>query len=179
MKNTKLLLIGAVVLLVLGGAFFYFQSSGNSPLNVTNDPMKSMENALTGSGSVRCEFTDEDGRNITTYVKNGQIRSDFTGGEEGQGGMIFKNDTIWTWDQTTMQGFTMVVPKTDGTEDDAVDNGQSPVNQKKEIEDQIEKYKESCNNENVSDSVFEPPSDITFQNMNDFMNSLPQMPQGN
>jgi len=182
MKNNTLIMAGVGILAVAAvGGFLYMRSSGNSPIGLPSDPMKSMENALTGSGSVKCEYTDEEGRVTISYIKDGKIRSEFSDQENEPGGMIFKDNAMWTWNSATKEGFTMVLPEveesTDSQYDDGDDFDQSPFNEKREIEEEIEKYKEQCNNERISDDMFEPPTDITFQDMSDFYQNMPQIPQ--
>lgn len=171
MKKNTLLLIGAGVVVAAIVGFFVFQSTGSGP---GGNPVSQLENALTGAGSMKCEYTDTENRNTITYVKDGKIRSDFTGAD-GAGGMIYKDNAMWTWDEATKQGYSMVLPEYTET-DEEIDLGQNQFDEKEDIEAEIEAYKESCSKESVSDSMFEPPADITFQDMGDFMNAMPEIP---
>lgn len=181
MKSNKLILIIALVVLIAGAGFLYFKSSGSSLNPLSQDPMKDMEKAISGSGSVKCEFVDEEGRNITSYVKDGKIRVDSTGGvDEEERSMIFKGENIWTWDVVSKQGFTMSVPEDDPESDIEATEGdtgqEEALSERDKIQSEIEKYKESCKNESISDSLFEAPSDVTFQDMSYFLKALPDMP---
>lgn len=168
-KNKNLpLIIGGV--LVLGVIAYILLNRGASPLS-NADPESAIKNALSGTGSVKCEYTDDDGRLVTAYVKGEKMRTDVTGGQEGNGSMIFKDNTSWSWDNTTKKGVMFKAPEVTGTESDETSETELDVEDSEDIKEEIEQYKESCKNENVPDSMFEPPTDVTFQDFSQMMNN--------
>jgi hypothetical protein len=160
-------IIVAVVALAAGG--YFLMNSGSNPL-VNNSPEAIVQNALSGRGSVKCEY-DEEGKHIITYVKGEKMRTDATGGEEGNGSMIFKDNTSWTWDSATKQGFTFKAPEVSPAETETEDDNETEdmMEDSEEMKADVEKYKDSCKNENIPDSTFEPPSDVTFQDYSQMM----------
>lgn len=168
MKKNTLLLIGAGVVIAAVVGFIFLQSNDSSPVS-------QLQNTLTAAGSMKCEYTDAENRNTITYVKDGKMRSDFTG-PDGNGGMIYKDDAMWTWDDATKQGYTMILPEYTETDEAEYEFDTNGFNEKDEIEAQIEENKEKCENQSVSDDVFNPPADVIFQDMGDYMNALPVVP---
>lgn len=177
MKNNRVLLIlGGVLLVILVVGFLISRSGGQVP-GMTSSPSDLVTSALTGSGSVKCEYTGEDGAVVTAYVKNGMVRTNISGGPEGDGSFLMKGKTFWTWQDSTKQGMTYTVPDVTPVETEAVE---SEGNMSEKVASDLEKYKDSCTSENVSDSMFEVPSDVSFQDLSQVMNgSIPDaMQQG-
>lgn len=178
MQKTPIFLVaGVVVVALVAGGYYFMNSQGNTLLSSKKDPVQTIEEALTGTNSVKCEYTDEAGQKVVAYIKAGKMRSDIVEGQ-GLGGVLYKDSMMWTWDNETKQGFMMDVPEGDDYTQPMDEGMSSPstVN-KSELEANIEKYKQHCKEESINDSVFEPPTDVVFQNMGDLMKSLPQMPQ--
>ena len=174
MKNKNLLLIVVGVVLVLAIVAFFLFGRGTSPLaNLSKSaPDDLVTSAISGSGSVKCEYTDDEGHVVTAYIKGGNMRTDLTGGQEGAMSIIYKDKTSWTWDNTTKQGMKYTAPKVE--EADEVVDGEtqdSDSQNSDEIATEIEQYKESCKNESVDDSMFDAPADVTFQ---DYSQMMPQ-----
>ncbi len=176
MNKNLLILIGGIVVVAAVGGFLFLQGNSTGNKGSLNNIAENLQASLTGSGSMKCEFTDEGGQHTVTYIKDGKIRADFSGGEK-EGSMIFKDKAMWSWEHATKQGVTMEFPEIDESDETPdVAFGTNSREGKKEIEEQVEKYKDSCKNEQISDDLFTPPTDVTFQNMSDFMNAVPQLP---
>lgn len=174
MKKTPLLFAGLVILVaVLAGGYYFMNSKGSNPLTNSTNPIKNMEDALSGSGSMKCEFIDEQGQQVVSFVKAGKMKSVINNGQ-GMGGMIYKDDTMWTWDSVSKQGFTMSVPKGSESTESVGEFSDYPAADKSELEANIEKYKDQCKEQSIDDSEFNPPTDITFQDMRDLINAMPQ-----
>lgn len=146
--------------------------------SLSSNPADVVSNALTDSGSVKCEYTDEEGRQITAYVKGERIRTDITGGTEGAMSMIYKDNTSWTWDTATKQGMLFTAPEVTPGEGEKVTVEEGPATQdSNEVKAELEKYKESCTNQTIADTMFEPPADVKFQDysqmMQQQMNQIP------
>lgn len=192
MKNkTPLFIVLGVVL--LGVVVFVMMQgrNGSNPIasltSNTSNPSDMVASALTGSGSIKCEYTDEDGATVIAYVKNGNVRSDYMGAD-ANGSFLMKDKTVWTWDEETKTGMTYVIPDvTPGAEDDSMMESEDSDTNYEEMKEEIDQYKESCKNENIPDSMFEVPQDVTFEDysammegmydgasMEDAMNQIPE-----
>lgn len=144
-------------------------STVSSPSPTSGNVISSIKEALAGSQSLQCDFTDEDGRKTTSYMKSGAIRTEFIALDPKQSGSMIMKDkkiyfwngktgTIMTFDITTIaENITPQTPKT------------SPVtntNQKPEdLVASLEKYKESCKPATVDDALFSPPADVKFTDL--------------
>lgn len=175
-KNKTPLIVVGVIALVAVGAFLFMRQNGSLPASLTGSPTDMFSNALTGSGSVTCEYTDESGQKVMAYVKGGKIRSDITGGEQGSMSFIMKDKTMYSWNTDTKQGFIYKIPDVTGsqTQDEAQTPDQGNV---EDVKADLEQYKESCKGGNISDSMFDIPSDVTLQDYSQMMqDSLQQVP---
>lgn len=163
MKNKQPLIIVAVVIIVLLGAWFLFMRGGASNPLSPQTPQEQIENALTGSGSVMCEYTTDTGETVTAYVKDGKIRTDMTGGPEGSVSFLLVDKMSYTWNQDTKEGMQYMIPDvTPGEEVEVDETMESETPDANDFQDQIEQYKESCTNQNVDDSMFVVPADVNF-----------------
>ncbi len=175
-KNGKI--IAAVVVLVIlgvGGYLFMNQNKtsqgteGNSATTGNDgNVFTSIKDALSKSVSLKCEF-EEEGRKTTAYIKNGAIRSDVAGAKvEENASMIFKGDKFYVWTESPKQGFVMTVnPEDMDSTDENVETGDI-----KGMMEAMEKYKDSCVPSLPSDSLFTPPTDVSFQDMSRMMEDL-------
>lgn len=170
MKNKKPLFIVLGVVLLGAVAFYFMKQKGLGPLSsLSGNPADVFSNALTGSGSVSCEYTDAQGQIVKAYVKNGKIRTDMTGGTQGNMSFIMRDKTMYSWKQGTNEGFAYKIPEVTGTQDQSdvqITPGQTGTD---DIKANIEQYKESCVNGSVDDSMFELPTDVNFTDYSTMM----------
>ena len=177
-KNIKIFAAVLAAIVVLVG-FSLLQKSEkkinqNTPQSNSNIISSSLDEVFNGRGSMECTFTNEDGQQYTIYIKNGKVRTDFEGGNEGSGGMIYTQDKVWTWDKVKKEGAIMTIPQVDEKDTTFEESkGETPVQSKEELKKEIEKYKESCKNTSVSDSLFTPPQDIKFIDMSELLKNMP------
>ena len=173
MKNkTPLFVILGLVL--LGVAAFYFMQQKGSVSPLTGSPADIFSNALTGSGSVKCEYKDQEGQTVTAYVKGGKIRTEMMGGTQGNMNFIMRDQMMYSWNQGTKEGFVYKVPEVTGTPDETETPDQSGA---KDVKADLEQYKESCTNTSVADSVFEVPADVNLVDYSKMMqDSMKQIP---
>lgn len=175
MKDKKIILIAAAVIAVVVIGYVLFMRPGSTNL-LTGSQADIIESAFSGNGSVTCEFTDEEGVVTTAYVQNGMVRTNMSGGPNNvMASMISKDNTIWTWDENTMEGMMMEIPEvTPGmTEEVETEMDYDPS----EVKQSLEQYRESCQTGAVDSSLFEVPTDVSFNNMSDMMEGMPNMPQ--
>lgn len=171
-KNSKNKIIIVVVILILlaVAAFFFLNKNKMAGPNLagSNNAITSIQDALTKSISLQCEFTDEGGRKTKSYIKNGAVRADITSGNADESGStIIKDKTVYFWN--SKGGFMMTMP--DVKTDDTVksEGSGSEESQGADVIKAMEQFKDSCKTAVVSDSLFIPPSDIKFTDMSKMM----------
>lgn len=194
----KILPIIAILVLLGIGGYFYLNSRGlvpKTPLKLGNKSSEGMFNsiqeALTKSISIKCVYKDEKGVKTTTYIKNGNVRVMMTNSEypEQPNNIIIKDKKMYMWTDSTKTGFVFEVedPSTSPMPTFEVEKRLKPekkpeLQQQESILTQIEKYKDSCKAEKISDSIFNIPTDVQFEDMNkvqeQMMKQIPQAPSG-
>lgn len=186
--SKQFLIIGVVSLLILVGAGAYLllankatstpapQTATNSPTPTVEDKnvFSSIQDALSKSLSLQCDYTGEDGTKTVAYLKAGAIRSDITGKTaQSSGSVIIKDNKMYYWNGK--QGITMefnvsevmkgvspsVSPKT----------SPSQAKQGESVMQDLEKYKQYCKPAVVADSLFVPPADVKFVDYSKMMPS--------
>lgn len=187
MMRKFLPIIIVVILLLVGGAG-YFLSQSKTATQQTSSPtaqgktenktiFSSIQEALSKSLSLQCNFTDEDGRTTNAYIKAGAIRADIGGkSPEESGSMIMKDKKIYFWNPTTKQGFMTTI--TDEQLKDVQNQMTQPNgakepsnNQGQNMMSMIEKFKDHCKAATVSDTLFVIPTDVKFQDMSALINN--------
>lgn len=195
-----ILIIIAVVAFAAVGGYFYLNAKkpqvtpeAAQTKNTGSNAFTSIKDALSKSQSLRCEYTDEKGDKITTNIKAGKIRSSIVSAKNPQGmETISTSSKVYVWDNKTKKGTTLTINIEDVKEAAKNISANAQPNKKEEMVAALEKYKQSCKAEAVSDSLFTPPTDVQFTdldaqmkkagiNMEDIKNqmkNLPQQPQG-
>ena len=176
-----MILIG-VLLLGLVGWVSYSKFKGNKTASTGSSSEKSgiftsVKDALTQKLTLSCEFTDETGSVVKSYIKNGAVRVTSTGTEEGQSSeIIIKGDKMHMWDPKTKEGFVYTTVEPSG--DSKVGMTGEEVVKSESYLDMIDQYKDSCKVATVADSYFDAPTDVNFQDMSKLLEDLQkQMPQ--
>lgn len=164
-SNTPKIIIIVVILLLLGvGAYFVLGNGKNSMMGSAVNKITSAKDMLTASVSMHCEY-DENNMHSKVDIKNGAVRVDSTGQTEDQNGsIILKGKKMYMWRGT--EGYVYDIP------DEVDENGKTVDSQSAQKEDlmkSLEAYKDACKPAVVSDSIFNPPSDVTFSDVNSMM----------
>lgn len=183
-KKKLFLVITAVFLLVLVGGVSYSKfknvnkETSDNKVEDSKGVFNSIKDALSKNITLVCEFKDDGGSSVKSYIKNGAVRVTTTNQTEASqsGEIIIKDKKMHMWDVKSKQGFVYDIPDSD---DSSVGMSGTEVAKSEAYLDMIDKYKDSCKVSNVDDSYFELPSDIKFQDMAKFLEDLKsQMPQG-
>lgn len=175
-----------IVLALLGvGGYFYLSSRGMfdkfppgdiGEITTGGNVITSIKDALSGSMSLKCVYADDQGTETTTYVKGGAVRVMMAAGADANqpNNIIMKEKTMHMWNDTNKTGIILKLeePATEIAEDvsegeklEAKANPQTGDDQQESVLAQIEKFKDACKAENVNDSLFSPPLDVQFQDM--------------
>lgn len=165
MKGKQGFIIAAVIIVILGAlGYFYFGKSASLP-GTKSTVFTSIQDALSKSLSLKCEYTDPNGTKTTAYIKNGAVRADTTSSKaEESGSVIVKDKKMYFWN--AQGGFMMEIP--DVTPEPGF---QAPKesNQAEDIMKDLESYKDSCKAAVVADSLFTPPGDVNFTDFSKMM----------
>jgi len=170
-----------VVLLVIVLGFFYFKRGqiSQTNLNQTNKTQKqtnqnktgvieSIKDAFTKKLSFKCQYQPEGANEVVTmYFKGGKIRSEYSSGSEIKNIAIVDNNRMWNWQPKEKKGVVFSIDLFKGE-----NNPQNQSFNQEELIEQAEKYRQNCRVENFSNSLFEPPVDIQFQDMDKMMKGM-------
>jgi len=163
-----------LALILIGGGYFFLTNKSSSPTTGTNvvkpreggNVISSIQDAITKSMPLKCEYPDGKGNKVTTYVRGQNVRvMGIVDTEAGQStNLVMKENKFYMWDDKTKKGTVMTLNV------DVKDQGQ--VDKKAETIENLEKYKDSCKVENISDSLFSVPTDVEFVDLdNQFKNT--------
>ncbi len=159
-----LIVVGVVV--VAAGAFFMMNKGNMGSMMSGSNAVTSIKDALTKSVSLECEYTDAQNVKAKYFIKNGAIRADMESSDPEQtGSMIMKDKAIYSW--KGKEGFVMHLPESKD-EGESIDSKES--SEADDVIKDLEAYKDKCKPSVVSDSLFNPPSDVDFQDMSKMMN---------
>lgn len=185
--NKKRVLFTSILLLLVvfvsGVSYLKFKNNNTNSDNVedsgtADNVVTSIKDALSKKVTLVCEFKDDSGSSVKSYIKNGAIRIMTNNNvESGAGEIIIKDKKMYMWDVKTKQGFMYDVPEESENDTASITNGD--VVKSESYLNMIDKYKDSCKVSSVEDSYFDLPSDIKFQDMAKFLEDIKsQMPQG-
>lgn len=182
MNQRNGLIIGVIVvaLLVGGGLFFMTQKKTSAPQpqtttqtateNQNTSMFSSFKDLLSKNTSVECNYTDEQGRQTKSYIKNGSVRVDMVAANPQDGGsVILKDKTMYVWGGEK-EGFMMTISDIEDLQKNVPTGALSAQSN---IAENIEKYKESCKEASVDDSHFVVPTDIKFTDMSQILKMAP------
>ena len=116
---------------------------------------------LSLGGSYRCTYTLEEGFQVTTYIKNGKMRTEIPLGDGDINISLYIDEKVYQWSEKEKQGIFMSVEEAKeqpGTE------VQDPDEYLEEIKN---KYRPDCQNMDLADSLFLLPKDVQFQDMSE------------
>ncbi|MCA9365866.1 hypothetical protein KC723_03140 [Candidatus Kaiserbacteria bacterium] len=203
------IIILCLAILVIGIAIWYFISGKNSPsAELTNDNSSAIDSEMSennqdkmeapsGLGSlasliglgqnITCDYSFSDEGNSgsgTGYFAKDKMRVDSTMQTDGQtydSHMINDGEYTYVWTTTSDQPFAMKMPVEEFEQDSPLieeDSQQTQVSMDQQVE-----Y--DCNSWSVDQSVFVPPADIEFTDMEammkQMMGNIPEgfeMPEG-
>ena len=134
------------------------------PKDKIEEPESSPSNSFSLGGSYKCTYTIEEGMKVTTYVKNGKMRTEIPleGGDTNIS--LYTDNKVYQWSDKEKEGFFISVEEAKNQPGTEV---QDPDEYLEEIKN---KYKLDCKNIDVSDSLFTLPKDIEFQDLSQSLN---------
>lgn len=180
-KRTLIIIAAIVLLLILGGGYFLFKGNKTANPNeaqiseastapaAQENVFTSIKDALSKSVSLECSY-DTGGSKVTSYIKNGAVRTNIAAANaQESGSIIIKDKKMYFWNGKT--GFMMELPDINDLEKIASNAADKNASTGKDMIDNLEKYKDSCKPGVVPDDLFVPPSDVKFT---DFSKMMPK-----
>lgn len=153
-----------------------------APSPTSGSVISSIKEALAGSQSLQCDFTDENGRKTISYMKSGMIRTDFQAADPKQSGsMIAKDKKLYFWNGKTgtMMAFDIEAMMEKVTQTPKVSTVTNTGQKPEDFVDSLEKYKQSCKPASVDSALFTPPTDVKFTDLSSMMKAGAQtVPSG-
>lgn len=186
MKNNWVIILVVAAILIMGGVFFISSKSrqkgeitlsdqtiiegSTSPEESriteesSEEPKVNPSNLSSLGNSYKCTYTIENGLKVTTYVKNGKMRTEIPleGGDANIS--LYRDDKVYQWSEKEKQGIFMSVEEAKKQPNTEV---QDPD---KYLEEIRIKYQLDCKNVDLADSLFIAPEDIQFQDLSQLLN---------
>ncbi len=163
--------VAAVAVIILGLAAYFLAKSSKAPIETSTtkavptqgsaaNAFTSIKDALMKSLSLQCDFTDSaKGVKTVAYIKNGMVRSDFTGKTaQTSGSVIIKDGKVYFWNSSS--AIVMAMPSVTVTP-----GAQAGASQGQNMMNSLEQYKQYCHVASVDDSVFNLPTGVKFQDL--------------
>ena len=153
------------MLLIGGGAYLIFsQGSDDTPSETASTAEEdtsfsgTLKEAVARGVGMRCSYSIE-GNEYEGYVKGQNYRGEVKDAEGRVGGVIIKDNCVWSWVEGESEGMKVCYEQDDETDI---------------WEDTFEGAAESnlvyhCTPTVVSDTQFDPPADINFLDLNSLM----------
>ena len=171
-----------VVILILAVVFYYLGQSGKTsdqssstsiPKTESGNLFTSIKDAMSKSLSLKCEYQVE-GIKTTTYIKGDMLRitTEAADAETGNGNAIVKDNKMWIWTEGEDEGFLIELTQEDVVVEEQEAKTASDTTSREDVIKEIEKYKDSCSQAVVADSMFNPPADVTFSDLSKFQEQL-------
>lgn len=180
-KGMVIGVVALIVILLAFGGFMFLKNAAKQALNSNGTPnvaekkdglsFSSLQDVFTNKSlSLTCKFTDPNGRKTTSYIKGGRVRADIVGTSTTDSGSVIVTESsmhFWNGAKGMTLRFTeeQRAKMMEGT-DPQTSQGQAALAD-------LEKYKESCKTTVVSDSLFTPPTTVTFQDLSELMKAIP------
>lgn len=177
----KKMVIGIIAALILiGGVSYYAMNRDQENIESSDNSGDAMENkedsslfgsikdAMNKGMSLRCEYSDEQNQTVVAYIKGNSVRTTIENpkSNESPSNFLMLDSTMYMWPVAgSNQGYMIKVDPE--TAQKAQDQTKGAENVDKatdtDIVGSLENYKQNCKSSVVADSMFEKPSNITFQ----------------
>ncbi len=165
-----------IILLILIAALLVVSGCGDKT-SVNNDAASSdIEASESGSfenladifsfgKSAKCTFTDKTtGESVVVYVKDGKQRTEITA-EDQKIVSIYSGTVVHTWDETEKKGWSFDTSKMKDYTPVTEEMSEDMYPDKSAFVDAYSNVGMDCDVKVLSNSLFEKPSDVEFQDM--------------
>jgi len=138
--------------------------------------ISSIQDAVLKATPLKCEYPDDKGNTMTTYIKGEKIRgTGYVSDSKSQGEFLMRDNKMYTWDTKTKKGVIIGFNEDISTQTSKIT--QSP-DQKSQTVENLEKYKEYCKVVVIPDSMFDVPKDVQFTDLEEQMKNAGINPAG-
>lgn len=159
--NKSILIIVALILIVGIAAALLFKGKGAKNSALTGSGVfNSIEDAISRSLSLKCEYKVGE-NNTVAYVKGTSVRIEGTWDGKNNSAAIIKDNKLWTWDTTKKEGIVFPLEASETEDKGATSKG---------IIEGLENEKQFCKVSIFSDTIFDPPTDVKFQDLGNLQN---------
>lgn len=202
-KNIYIILIAIFAIIAIPGAYLIFSKSSllKAPTtNITNTktPEKKPESEsessiqqevvklLMGNNAVKCTLNTNDGE-VVTYIKGEKIRVEGEGisfdtadtptATDNKGTMIRQGDYVYIWSgkEGIKANITNIQENATAMNLDFEDFSKDKLIEELQLQNEGEQLKYNCEKANIDDSMFTPPADVTFTDMEEFIKTLKEI----
>lgn len=177
----NLIILAPLILILIGFLGYKFLNKKGTPsletptsktqltTTPTSTPKTTSETEITNRENLVCRYQPEEKIEILSYIKGNKIFSEIKGENQEFDRFLFFDDTkkIYYWNSNRKQGFIL-------TASAIQPNTQFNLPSTDEYLDEMEKYKLDCRKENLSDTLFDIPSDVKFEDMNKLQEMMRQ-----
>jgi len=178
------IIVGVIVILLGGGAWYFMQSetdetNTNSETTAQNTDVRSIAQIMEGGDSMKCTFSQNDQYAVqswTMYVDGQKVRGDYTAtgtdvNATPWNGHIL-SDGEWHYNWGTYQGQNVATKvKLSSIETDVNVNSNTNV----QTYDYDQSTNMDCDDWRVDNSLFVPPSDVSFTDLSAQMEQIEAM----
>jgi len=167
MKQNNTIIAVIVLIIIVGGLLFFNQNkkiqTNKQDITTETKPgvFESIRDAMSRSMSLKCEYKTVDSQTVA-YVKGKMVRVDGIYKNTNKNSTILKNDKMWTWDVVKKEGMIITLKQTEENKASTSD----------ELINDLEKQKQFCKPTIVADSMFNPPTDVKFQDLSGMIENL-------
>lgn len=172
----KLLSLG-VTIAVLSGCNTQTSTPTVQTPEQTGSEYEEVANSLLAGKSVRCLMTNTSDGNTMSYAMKGEkvrLNNSSAAQTSASGEMIMDGEYVYTWSNDKKEGTKYKIPPaTDQASPDGTQIESTTEFKPEDIQDyQNMGYIVDCKEENISDSEFTPPTDVTFTDLSAMMEGL-------
>ena len=167
MKNNKIFMLGVVGLsaVLLSGCLKKEGVVSDKPLDE-----KKVAEAMEKGKPVYCIMDTSEGGTVETWTKGEKTKVYGTnmGGGKGMGYMISDEEWTYMWVDGSTKGskYPVTDEETPRSEGEEYEGEMADFDMKQELADhQVEEFKYDCKEQNISDSMFVPPTNVEFEDV--------------
>lgn len=181
MNKMTLIIVIVVVLLLLTGAFIFMKKSSSNPKTAQGQTAqgpqkKSLLDFFSMTGSLKCTFADKTANSSgTVYAAVGKMRGDFQSAVNGtttQSHMVNDGSYVYIWTDGQKTGYKMSLASVKSEASQAISkmqNGPGPQQSSSQGMDMKKQSDYSCGPWAADNSLFTPPTDVTFTDYTSMM----------